>query len=95
MSCWPVGCLSALLSLFSCSSVGGISVGRGNESWEAFPPAFFFFFQCFAFAVDPRDQMSHIKERITHLTSLWGLIGEGREKELVLFEMRIQLRRSG
>ena len=39
--------------------------------------------------------MSHIKERITHLTSLWGLIGEGREKELVLFEMRIQLRRSG
>lgn len=70
-------------------------MGRGNKSWEVFPPFFLFFFQCFALAVDPRDQMSHIKERITHLTSLWGPTGEGREKELVLFEMRIQLRRSG
>lgn len=80
MNCWSVGCLSALLSLFSRSSVGGISVGHDNKSWDVFPPKFFHAF--FAFAVDPRDQMSPIKERITYLNSLWGHIW-GRKGERV------------
>lgn len=47
-----------------------------------FPPNFFHGF--FAFAVDPRDQMSHIKERITSLTSLWGRAW-GRKGESFFF----------
>jgi len=88
MNRWSVGCLSALLSLFSCSSVGGISVGHDKKSWDVFPPKYFHAF--FAFAVDPKDQMLHIKERITSL--LFG--NEGR-KSLFFFEMRVKLTRDG
>lgn len=92
MNCWSVGCLSALVSLFSCSSVGGISVGHDNKSWDVCPPKFFHAF--FDFAVDPRDQMSRIKGRVTQL--LFGdIFGEGREEEFVLFEMRVKLTHSG
>lgn len=91
MNCCSVGCLSALVSLFSCSSVGGISM-RCDKSWDVFPPKFFHAF--FDFAVDPRDQMSHIKARVIQL--LFGdIYREGREEEFVLFEMRVKLTHSG
>lgn len=57
-----------------------------------FHPIFFHAF--FDFAVDPRDQMSHIKGRVTLL--LFGdIFGEGREEEFFLFEMRVKLTHSG
>lgn len=47
------GCLLALLSLFSCSSMGGTSVGHDNKSWDGFPPNYFFH-SFIPFAVEPR-----------------------------------------